>query len=190
MAGINREGESLAEDNGRGGGRQSVVQEVDQNADKSARCTRASGQSGHVSLDREEGQMAFDLLAVSVTMRNVTNSRVSQRLRYAHDVSSICKSLKHEQSDGTRAQICFNKSQHHLNKYIFCQLNASLRVNMLGSLAARRHRFDMYVASSSRPPRQQLIRTVVLFTASSGCLRLLPSISSPPPSPLSRCNQT
>lgn len=77
MAGINREGESLAEDNGRGGGRQFVVQEVDQNADKSACCTRASGQqsreqSGHVSLHREEGEMTFDLLAVSVTVRNVT----------------------------------------------------------------------------------------------------------------------
>lgn len=87
MAGINREGESLAEDNGRGGGRQSVVQEVDQNADKSARCTRASGQqrrerSGHVSLDREEGQMAFDLLAVSVTMRNVTSSVSDMRTMF------------------------------------------------------------------------------------------------------------
>lgn len=74
MAGINRGGESLAEDNGRGGGRQSLVQEVDQNADKSARCTRASAQqspeqSGHVSPDREEGKLAFDPLAVSVTNR-------------------------------------------------------------------------------------------------------------------------
>lgn len=86
MAGINRDGESLAEDNGRGGRRQSVVQEVDQNADKSACCTRASGQqsreqSGHVSLDSEEAKMAFDLLAVAVTMTNVTNSRISKPLR-------------------------------------------------------------------------------------------------------------
>lgn len=66
----------------------------------------------------------------------------------------------------------------------------SVRGNTLGTLAACRHRFDMYVASSSQAPTEahsHELQSVLLFTASSDCLRLLSSISSPPPSPLSRC---
>lgn len=60
--------ESLAGDNGRGGGRRSVVQEVDQNADNPACCTRASGQH------RAESEVDASAMDRDVRKRPLTSS--------------------------------------------------------------------------------------------------------------------
>lgn len=96
--------ESLAGDNGRGGGRRPVVQEVDQNADSSARCTRASGQ--------HRAQSKVDASAAGRERRKwpLTSSRFpglgeafqTVELQGASDVFLILERLKHERSDGTR----------------------------------------------------------------------------------------
>lgn len=94
----------------------------------------------------------------------------------------------------------FNKLQYDLNKYMSSRLNAcaptSARVNMPGTLVMPvalatglacmrlRPRGPNSCVTAARPLGLQ---SVLLFTAPSRCLRLLPSIAQPPSSPLSRC---
>lgn len=70
--------ESLAGDNGRGGGRRSVVQEVDQNADNPARCTGASGQhraESDVDADRDVCKWPLTSSLQTVELQRVSDAR-------------------------------------------------------------------------------------------------------------------
>lgn len=73
--------ESLAGDNGRGGGRRSVVQEVDQNADNPARCTGASGQHRAESsvdasaMDRDVRKWPLTSSLQTVELQSVSDAR-------------------------------------------------------------------------------------------------------------------